>query len=116
MKIVGVKRMHGVGKESGKPFDFAELYVMVPVENAAGAKFTVEGFGFEVAQMECESIAVAQFAGLDLPAELELSTTQKLVRGEFKTVCTGVFRPGSAAALSHAAVQRAGVSQASKAS
>ncbi|HYV61878.1 MAG TPA: hypothetical protein VE958_04360 [Bryobacteraceae bacterium] len=93
MRVIGIKRMHGVGKATGNKYDFAELFVMVGIDQVSGEKFSIEGYGSEVASMECDPSVVSQFSGIDYPAELDLKTDQKLVRGEFKTVCVGLNRP-----------------------
>jgi hypothetical protein len=87
--VTGVKRVQGTGKESGNPFDICRVFCLVPVENTAG-KMTISGHGFEVAEMELEPGALAQFQGVKFPAELELQVDQKFMRGEFRSIVQGL--------------------------
>jgi hypothetical protein len=90
-QVVGVKRIVGIAKASGNPFDMCRLYALVPIESGAG-KITVTGSGFEVGEMDLDPDAMPAFAAVTLPARLELKTEQAFRMGEFRTVVTG-FEP-----------------------
>jgi len=87
--VTGVKRVEGVGKESGNPFDICRVFCLVPVEQASG-KMKVTGSGFEVAEMELEPAALAAFSQAKFPCELELQVEQRFARGEFRSIVTGL--------------------------
>lgn len=93
VKVCGVKRVEGVGKESGSPFDMCRVLILVPVENVTQGKTKITGFGSELAEMELAQEAMPQFSGLSFPAEVELHTEQRMFRGKFETYCAGIV-PG----------------------
>jgi len=90
VRICGVKRVEGVAKESGNPFDMCRVLILVPVENQASGKLKISGFGSELAEMELAPEALPQFSGLSFPCEVDLHTEQKFFRGKFETVCGGM--------------------------
>jgi len=90
-QVVGVKRIEGVAKASGNPFDMCRLYALVPIEVSEG-KTKVTGYGMEVGEMDLAVEAMADFAKVTLPCKLELRTEQSFRMGEFRTVVTG-FEP-----------------------
>ncbi|SMB27284.1 conserved protein of unknown function [Sterolibacterium denitrificans] len=89
VKVIGVKRLSGVGKESGKPFDFAQISVLRPVEPATSEKFSLEGYGFEVADLDLATDAVAKFRDVRFPAELDLQVDNVPGRKGLRSVVTG---------------------------
>ncbi len=94
VKVCGVKRVEGVGKESGSPFDMCRIFILVPVENVMQGKTKITGFGSELAEMELAQEALPQFSGLSFPAELELHTEQRMFRGKFEPDCAGFAQGG----------------------
>ncbi len=101
--VIGAKRIEGVAKVSGNPFDMCRVYCVVPIEQSAG-KTKVSGFGSELAELELSPDALPQFAGLKFPCELELKVDQRFVFGEFRSVVVGVdagtgTKAGAAAGL-----------------
>ena|SRR3990172_7983072 len=90
VRVCGVKRVEGVGKESGAPFDMCRVLILVPVENQANGKLKISGYGAELAEMELAPEALPQFSGLSFPCEVDLHTEQKFFRGKFETMCGGI--------------------------
>lgn len=88
-QVLGIKVMHGLGKESGEPFEMARLSVIFPIENVSNAKITIHGYGYEVGEMIVDAKALPQFAGFKYPCLLELVTESTLYRGKVDQVVTG---------------------------
>lgn len=88
-QVLGVKRMHGTAKESGNPFDMASIFVIVPIEPTNSAKFSIEGFGYEVGEMPLEPEALKQFENFKFPCAIELTLEPVLYKGKISQVVTG---------------------------
>lgn len=99
LNVIGVKRIFGESK-AGNDFDMCSVLCLVPIEATKGKKVTVQGHGMEVMEVELDPAAVVQFAQVKFPAMLELATDQRPMRGELKTVCTGLVSPARMAAAS----------------
>lgn len=89
IQVLGVKRMHGTAKESGNQFDMASLFAVLPIEQVSGAKFSVEGFGYEVGEMPLEPSAIKQFENFKFPILLELTLDAVLYKGKITQIVTG---------------------------
>jgi hypothetical protein len=92
---IGVVRMNGIGKESGNPFDFGTLRYLLPVEPVSKEKFQLQGFGYEVAELELATQALPKFAQVRFPCRLNLETDLVPQRRGIKTVVVG-FKPAEA--------------------
>ena len=92
MKVIGVKRLHGVSAKG--PYDFAELFCCSKLETGKFGGATVEGGGEEMVEMEMDPQVVAQFASLSFPIELKLKVESRAVRSEWKSFCVG-FEPAA---------------------
>lgn len=101
IQVLGVKRMHGTAKESGNQFDMASLYAVLPIEQLSGAKFSVEGFGYEVGEMPLEPAAIKQFENFKFPCALELTLDAVLYKGKISQVVTGTTTPAPVKAVSN---------------
>jgi hypothetical protein len=88
--VLGVKRVHGVKKDGGDPFDMCTLYGGAPVEKMDRAGVHIMGYGLDVGEIDATPEAVAAFEKVTLPAEVDLVTEPRLYRGEFKTFVVGV--------------------------
>lgn len=86
---IGVKRMSGNSKESGKPFDFAQLTILKPIEMVASEKFQLQGYGFEISDLEVDKESVTKFAKVKFPCALELQLDTVPGRSGFRTIITG---------------------------
>lgn len=92
LQVQGVKRVIGTAKATGQPFDMCTLFAMVPIETVSSAKITVQGAGFELAEINLDADSLPQFLGLSYPLVLDLVTDSRPYRGKFETVVTG-FHP-----------------------
>lgn len=95
--VIGVSRMSGIGKESGKPYDFAQVVYLRPMEPMASEKFSLSGYGFETGKADLALDAMDKFAKVNFPATVELEMVQEPGRQGVKSVVTG-FKPVMAAA------------------
>jgi hypothetical protein len=93
MKILacGVERIRGTSK-TGNAFDMCNLHALVPVENTAGAKVQIEGFGFKSMDIALDPAVMSQFAGVFSrgPAIVEVVTEARPNRGKMETTVVGV--------------------------
>jgi hypothetical protein len=86
----GIKRGHGVGKESKNPYDMMNMLTLAPIQAGKMGGMTVEGFGFEQIEMPVMSAAVVQAcAGVKFPCVLDVDTELRPYQGEYKTAITG---------------------------
>lgn len=93
MQVIGVKRIYGESSKTGSDFDMCSVMCIVPVETGKTKKVTIEGHGFEVAEIDLEPAALPQFAAVKFPAQVDLQTDQVFRRGKFETVCVGLVPP-----------------------
>ena len=101
IQVLGVKRMTGTAKESGNPFDMATLLAIVPIEQVAGAKFSVQGFGYETGEMVLDPDALKQFENFKYPCALELTLEIVNYRGKITQIVTGTSTPQPVKAVSN---------------
>ena len=90
VQAIGVKRMSGVGRESGKPFDFSRLTILRPLEASATEKFQLSGYGFETSDLDLSNEAIPQFAQVKFPANLDLVVDTIPGRQGLRSVVVGV--------------------------
>jgi len=90
VQAIGVKRMSGIGKESGKPFDFSRLTILRPLEAAATEKFQLAGYGFETSDLDLANDAMPQFAQVKFPANLDLVVDTVPGRSGLRSVVVGI--------------------------
>jgi hypothetical protein len=88
--VVGVKRVAGIGKESGQAFEMCRVLVGTPIESVSNEKFSVQGFGLEVNEIPMEPSALPQFKGLTFPAVMELQTDFKPYKNKLEVFVVGV--------------------------
>ncbi len=93
--VIGVKRLSGVGKESGKPFDFAQCTVLRALEPVAKQQIQIAGFGFETVDLDLAIDAVPRFGQVKFPAEVELETAEIIGAKGIRLQVVG-FRPVAA--------------------
>lgn len=87
--VIGVKRMSGVGKESGREFDFAQIEVLRPLEPAAKKQFSLRGFGFETTKLDLALDALDKFRDVRFPVSLELVIETEPSRQGLRSVVVG---------------------------
>ena len=100
-QVLGVKRMHGIAKESGNPFDMASIFVIVPIESTKSERFSIEGFGYETGEMPLEPEALKQFENFKFPCALELTLEPVLYKGKISQVVTGTTSTAPVKAVSN---------------
>lgn len=87
---IGVKSMSGIGKTSGRPFDFAQISILRPIEPMASEKFTINGFGFEISDLDLDKTALHQFNGLKFPLVCDLVVDTVPGRNGLRSVVVGI--------------------------
>lgn len=92
VNAIGVKRMSGIGKESGRPFDFAQIEILRPMEVTASEKFTLVGYGHETSKIDLAIDCVQKFADVRFPAVLDLVVETVPGRQGLRSVVTGFTR------------------------
>jgi hypothetical protein len=93
MKILvsGVERIVGTSK-TGSPFDMCMLHALVPVENTAGGKVTIQGHGYKSMDIACDAACLPSFVGLfqNGPRVIDVITDARPNRGKMETCVVGV--------------------------
>lgn len=88
--VIGVKRMRGIGKESGKAFDFAQCEVLTPMNNVSGEKFNLTGLGYETSKLDMKMESLSAFNDVKFPATLDLVIEHEPGRNGMKAVVAGI--------------------------
>lgn len=92
--VIGVKRMSGVGKESGRNFDFAQVEILRTLEPASTPNFQLHGYGYETNKLDLAPECLDKFRELRFPCQLDLSVDTVPARQGLRSVVVG-FRPVS---------------------
>ena len=87
--LIGVKRMKGIGKDSGNPYDITRAICLAPIENMSGEKMTITGFGFEVAEVSLDPEALPAFGALKFPCQVKLEMEPRPYRGKLEMFVVG---------------------------
>ena len=87
---IGVKRMSGKAKATGKPFDFTQLTILKAVEVSASETFQLQGYGYETCDLDVENESLPKFAGIKFPCQLDLVTSAVPGRRGIRTVITDI--------------------------
>ena len=95
--LTGVKRSHGIGKESKNAYDMHEAQILVRIEIGKMGGMTVEGAGFEGTTMPVSADAMHAIATLKMPGVFDLECEQRMFRGEATTTIVGVAALAKAA-------------------
>lgn len=82
----GVFRMSGTSKETGKPYDFAQLMFLRRIEPVSTDKMQLRGFGYELSKCDLANDALEKFAHVPFPARMELITDTVPGRNGFRTI------------------------------
>lgn len=95
----GLKRQHGIGKDSGNPYDMFNMLTLVPVEVAKMGGMSVEGYGFQILDLRIENEAVfRQFAAVKFPVVLDVDVEPRPFMGKYVTTIVGLVAPAARAA------------------
>jgi hypothetical protein len=99
LTVLGVKRIQGTSSKTGNPFDMCNLLALNPIQSFAG-KVAIQGFGYEVMEVNLDPNAVPQFSAYQgkFPVTLELDTEYQAFMGKLETVVTGIKAPVTRAA------------------
>lgn len=89
VKAIGVMRMQGIGKQSGMPYDFAQLLYLRKIETKTTEKFSIQGLGYEIGKLDLDTSALHKFNEVSFPADLDLATDAIPGRDGIKTIITG---------------------------
>lgn len=87
---IGVKRMSGVGKDSGRSYDFSRITILRQIEDVAGEKFQLSGYGYETTDLDVENEALPQFEQIKFPTQLDLVVDTVPGRKGLRLVVTGI--------------------------
>lgn len=86
---IGVFRMTGKSKDTGNPYDFAQLLYLKPIEPVARESMTLRGFGYEVAKCDLANEALEKFNQVPFPVRIDIETDTVPARNGFRTIVTG---------------------------
>lgn len=93
LNVLGVKRIKGTSSKSGNEFDMCHLLAVVPFQAGGSANVNITGYGMEVAEMPLAPEAMASFASLKFPVNLELDTDVRPYMGKLETFVVGFVPP-----------------------
>lgn len=88
--VAGGQNMTGLSKATKSPFSMPRLFILSPVENVNSANIQIQGFGYKMAEIEVDPVALSQFALLKYPCVLDLETGAVERRGKLETIVTGI--------------------------
>lgn len=88
--VTGVMRIHGVSVKSNSAYDMSRLYCLQPIEPRKSEKNTVEGSGFQQAEIALSPAALPAFLGLQFPCVVELQTEMEMQRGQMVPIVVGL--------------------------
>lgn len=94
VQAIGVKRLSGVGKETGRQYDFAQLEILRPMERVAKKDFRLMGYGLETSKLDLALDSLEKFRDVVFPATLDLSVDTVPGRNGLRSVVVG-FRPAA---------------------
>lgn len=89
--VIGISHRKGIAKESGRPYDFAQVTTLEPLKEFESERYTCRGHGLDSAEIKADPSCLSQFAGMKFPAELELVTeARRSPFGQLELVVVGV--------------------------
>jgi len=91
--VIGVTRMNGKSKKTGRPYDMARILVLQPVDINTTEDYIKAGFGYQAAELDLRPDAISKFGQVKFPCELELITDNEMMFGRLITVVTGIAAP-----------------------
>jgi len=89
VQVIGCMHMQGIGKDSGKPYNMARLYVLSPMTGHVTDSMKRVTSGFEAMEIDVLPEAVPEFLLKQYPCKLDLVTDMVPRGGKFQTVITG---------------------------
>jgi len=90
LHVLNIVRRFGVGKTSGRPYDFTNVQYLEPVETISTENFNQDGIGYETAEIPATPEVLKMLRKFDFPLEVEFTTDhRKGVRG-LEVVLVGI--------------------------
>lgn len=90
LQVCGARIQSGKAKESGKPYEMSRLFTLTPIKPGTMGAMTVEGAGFEVAEVEATAEVVRALASVKYPVLVEVEMTPRTMGGKTSFCVTGV--------------------------
>ena len=90
LTVLNIIRRHGIGKDSGRPYDFTTVQYMEPVEQIGTEKFNQEGAGYDVSEMPGTPDLLERMRGSKFPGIFEFETDNKKTPRGFELVLSGI--------------------------
>lgn len=78
MKVIlsGVAHRKGTAKKTGNKFDMKQAQILQPIENAASANYSCQGYGFEGVSLNVsDDCDLTPLAGVRFPVTCDLQLT-----------------------------------------
>lgn len=97
LHVIGVSRMTGTAKASGKPYDMAKLLCLQDVQIADKENYQRDGYGFEVCEVDMDPAVLTQFSQVKFPAMLECRTDNVMRFGKMQSLVVGLEKTATAA-------------------
>jgi hypothetical protein len=91
--VIGVTRMTGTSKKTGRPYDMARCHVLQPCQIGGTQETMRAGFGFQAAELDLRPDAITKFGNMKFPVELELITGSEMMFGRLITIVEGFAPP-----------------------
>lgn len=89
VQAIGVKRLSGIGKESGRQYDFAQLEILRPMEPVAKKEFKLMGYGYETSKLDLAPDCLEKFRDFRFPCTLDLAVETVPGRNGLRSVVVG---------------------------
>jgi len=87
---LGAVHSKGKAKNTGNPFDMAQLLYRRPIEHFSNANMVRTGYGFQSAEMPIALESFNKFSAFEFPCELDLEIGNQLDRfGNLEAVVIG---------------------------
>lgn len=90
LTVLNIIRRHGIGKDSGRAYDFTTVQYLEPVEQIGTEKFNQEGAGYDVSEMPGTPDLLAKLRGLKFPNSYEFETENRKTPRGYELVLSGV--------------------------
>ncbi|BBL35725.1 hypothetical protein Nstercoris_02000 [Nitrosomonas stercoris] len=87
--VLNAKRSQGISKKTGQPYEIYTLTIALPFSQFASKSFTLDGYGYDVAELSLDPEAYPKFSDLKEPRILELQFSTVVLFNELKQVVTG---------------------------
>jgi hypothetical protein len=91
MKVhaIGASRMSGKSNKTGKDYDFANLHVLMPLDQVDNPSLRIIGYGFKSSDLKIDEKRINEFARFQYPCDLVLTIENRVGRQGIEPVVTG---------------------------